>query len=63
MNFRSQEGWSALAGGARSGFSDSAESRGAWSECSDGGLPTPAGRAFRDDVAGAALPPELVLAA
>eukprot|EP00969_Alexandrium_andersonii_P155740 6886054-Alexandrium_andersonii.AAC.1 len=62
-NSRSPEGWSASAGGTRTGFSDSAGSRGAWSECSGGGLPVSAGRAFRDDINGAALPPELVMAA
>eukprot|EP00969_Alexandrium_andersonii_P133204 5891027-Alexandrium_andersonii.AAC.1 len=63
MNFRPQEGWSASVGGARAGFSDRAGSRGAWPERSDGGLPVSAGRAFRDDITGAALPPELAMAA
>eukprot|EP00969_Alexandrium_andersonii_P247164 10923105-Alexandrium_andersonii.AAC.1 len=36
---------------------------GAWSEYSDGGLPASAGRTFRDDITGAALPPELAMSA
>eukprot|EP00969_Alexandrium_andersonii_P087787 3872375-Alexandrium_andersonii.AAC.1 len=62
-NIRPQDGRSASAGGTRTGFSDSADSQGAWSERSDGGLLVPAGRAFRDDITGAALPSELVTAA
>eukprot|EP00969_Alexandrium_andersonii_P194763 8602704-Alexandrium_andersonii.AAC.1 len=62
-NCRSQEGWSAYADGARAGFLGSAGSRGAWPECSDGGLPVSAGRTLRDDITGAALPPELAAAA
>eukprot|EP00969_Alexandrium_andersonii_P147920 6539691-Alexandrium_andersonii.AAC.1 len=58
-NFRSQEGWSAFADSARTGHVDPAGPRGAGPERSDEGLPVSAGRAFRDDISGAALPSEL----
>eukprot|EP00969_Alexandrium_andersonii_P199519 8812082-Alexandrium_andersonii.AAC.1 len=63
MNIRPQDGWSASAGGTWTGFSDSVDSGGAWSERSDGGPPAQAEHAFRDDITGAVLPPELVTAA
>eukprot|EP00969_Alexandrium_andersonii_P328526 14516924-Alexandrium_andersonii.AAC.1 len=38
-NVRPRDGRSAFAGGTRTGFSDSVNSGGCWSECSDGGGP------------------------